>query len=331
MRVSLFPGALALFLAGVTVATAQTLPFATAPVESRSVQREQVVNAVIEAVNRATVSAQTGGRVVEINFDVDDYVPKGSVLLRLRDTDQRAAFDAATARFEEAESEFRRMQDLLERKLVAKSAFEKAESALRSTRAALEQAREQLDHTVVRAPYSGIVVERHIEPGEVANTGQPLMTGISLEKLRAVAEVPQAYVGIVRELGQARVILPHEGKSLEGVAINVSPYADPNSHTFRVRVDLPEGEHGVYPGMYAEVGFSIGEMTRLLVPGEAVAYRSEVTAVYVVDGRGGIAFRQIRVGRSLPDGTVEVLAGLSADERIALDPVAAAVYLKESR
>lgn len=330
MRASRFLGALALFLSG-TVVSAETLPFATASAEARTVQREQVVNAVIEAVNRATVSAETGGRVVEVNFDVDDYVPKGSVLLRLRDTDQRAAFDAAKARFDEAQSDFRRMQDLLERKLVSKSAFEKAESTLRSTRAAFEQAREQLDHTVVRAPYSGIVVERHIEPGEIANPGQPLMTGISLEKLRAVAEVPQVYIGTVRELGQARVILPREGKSLEGVSINVSPYADPKSHTFRVRVDLPDGEHGVYPGMYAEVGFPIGEVTRLLVPGQAVAYRSEVTAVYVVNGEGGIAFRQIRVGRTLPGGEVEVLAGLSEGEVVALDPVAAAVYLKERR
>ncbi len=323
-------GVLALTLSG-TVVSAQTLPFATAPAEARAVPREEVVNAVIEAVNHATVSAQTGGRVVEVNFDVDDYVPKGGVLLRLRDTEQRAAFEASRARFEEAESEFRRVQDLLERKLVAKAAFDKAEAALRSTRAAMEQAREQFDHTVVRAPYSGIVVERHIEPGEIANPGQPLMTGISLERLRAVAEVPQAYIGQVRELEQARVILSREGKSLEGSGLNVSPYADPKSHTFRVRVDLPEGEHGVYPGMYAEVGFPIGEVMRLLVPAQAVAYRSEVTAVYVIDEEGGISFRQIRTGRTLPAGEIEVLAGLSAGEVVALDPVAAAVYLKERR
>lgn len=319
-------------LAGVGTAVAESpLPFEVAAAESRTVVREAVVNGVIEAVQRATVSAQTSGRVVEVKFDVDDYVTKGDVLIRFRDTEQRSALKAAEARHAEAEAEFRRIKDIFEKQLVARSAFDRAEAAYKAARAGLEQAQEQLEHTVVRAPYSGIVVKRHIEVGELANPGQALITGLSLERLRAVADVPQAHIDTLRSLSRARVLVPDGAGSVEGSKLTISPYADSVSHTFKVRVDLPPGQHGVYPGMFAKVAFAVGEEVRLLVPAAAVVHRSEVTAVYVVGADNAVVLRQIRAGRTLPDGTVEVLAGLSAGERVALDPIRAGIHLKGKR
>jgi RND family efflux transporter, MFP subunit len=319
-------------LAGLGAAVAESnLPFAVATAESHTVVREAVVHAVIEAVQRATVSAQTSGRVIEVKFDIDDYVTKGDVLIRFRDTEQRAALRAAEARHAEAAAEFQRIRDIFEKQLVAKSAFDRAEAAFKAARAGLEQAQEQLEHTVVRAPYSGIVVKRHIEVGEVANPGQALMTGLSLEKLRAVADVPQAHIDTLRTLSRARVLVPDGAGSVEGSKLTISPYADTVSHTFKVRVDLPPGQHGVYPGMFAKVAFAVGEEVRLLVPAAAVVHRSEVTAVYVVGADNRVALRQIRAGRTLPDGHVEVLAGLAAGERVALDPIRAGIHLKGKR
>lgn len=308
-------------------AQASGLELAEARLET--VVQEEMVESVIEAVHRSTVSAQTAGRVLEILFDVDDFVPKGSVLLRIRDKEQRAALKAAEARLQEAQSEFTRIQDIFAKKLVAKSAFDKAEAALKAARAAHEQAEEQLERTVIRAPFSGIVVERHIEIGESANPGQPLMTGLSLERLRAVANVSQRHIETVRALAKARVILDSaEPQSVEGQAITISPYADPHTHTFKVRVDLPPGRHGVYPGSFAKVAFAVGERERLLIPAQAVVYRSEVSAAYVVDAQGSIAFRYLRLGNTLPDGRIEVLAGLSAGEQVALNPIEAGIRLK---
>ncbi|MGE0080687.1 MAG: efflux RND transporter periplasmic adaptor subunit [Thiohalomonadaceae bacterium] len=306
------------------------LPLDVEAVALAKVVQEHEFDALVEAVNQSTVSAQTSGRVVEINFDVDDFVEKGAVILRMRSAEQRAGVAAAEARAREAQAEFNRVKDLVEKQLLPRAAYDKAEAALKSANAALAQAREGLGYTVVRAPYSGFVVERHIEVGETANPGQPLMTGISLDALRATASVPQAHIATVRALARARVILPN-GESIEGKSITISPYADPQTHTFKVRVDLPEGEQkGVYPGMFAKVAFATGEAQALLVPVQAVVHRSEVTAVYVVDADGKVRFRQIRTGARHGD-RVEVLAGLTAGERVALDPIRAGVVLKEQR
>ncbi len=294
--------------------------------------REQIVDAVIEAVNQTTVSAQTSGRVETVNVDVDDYVEKGAVLLSIRDNDQRAALKAATAAASEARANFERVRDLLKKKLVSKSDYDKAESATKSAAAAQEQAQEQLDNTKVRAPYSGIVVKRLIQPGETVNPGTPLMTGISLEKLRAIASVPQNRINHVRKLSSARVIIDEEdgSRSINGDKITFTPYADAATHTFKVRVDLPPGSHGLYPGVYTKVAFATGEQHWLVVPQASVVQRSEVTGIYVVSD-GLVGFRHIRTGQKFADGSVAVLAGLDNGEQVAVDPIKAGVLLKQQR
>ncbi|VAX13091.1 hypothetical protein MNBD_GAMMA24-1898 [hydrothermal vent metagenome] len=300
----------------------------------QQVVEERTLDAVIEAVNKATVSAQTSGRVTKIYFDVDDVVHKGDVLLRLRDRDQRARFNAARARHVEAEAEYRRVKEIHAKKLVARSLLDKAEARLKSAKAEMDQAQESLENTVVRAPYSGIVVKRYIEVGETARVGQPLFTGLSLESLRASVNLPQDLINVVRKLKRARVISGSEfeqgqAQSVVAKSMIISPYADPVSHTFLLRVNLPPGQHGMYPGMAVKVAFVTREVKKLLVPIRAVTHRSEVSAVYVMDKDGQISMRQVRLGRVVNNDQIEILAGLDEGERIAIDPLAATVRLKE--
>ncbi|MFP4160571.1 MAG: efflux RND transporter periplasmic adaptor subunit [Ectothiorhodospira sp.] len=310
----------------------------------RVLPMEQVLNGQVEAVNQATVSAQTSGRVTEVLYDVDDYVESGDLLLRLRDTEQQArleqaegALREARARFEEARAEYLRVMGIFERQLISRSEMDRATAALESSqarlesaRAALEEAREQLEYTRVRAPYAGIVTERHVEEGETVNPGQPLMSGLSLETLRVVAQVPQRLINDVRAHEQARILL-QDGRSLEAAALTFFPYADPRSATFRVRVRLPEEVPGLFPGMLVKVAFRVDEAQYLVVPASAVVQRSELSAVYVVEEDGEIRLRQVRPGRRMNGGDVEILAGLEPGERVALDPVAAGLALKEQR
>jgi RND family efflux transporter MFP subunit len=308
-------------------------PTDLATAEVRYVQRpqERVLDAVIEAVKQATMSAQTSGRVIVINYDVDDYVEKGAILLRFRDKEQRARYDAAQANFEEAQSDYQRTTELFEKKLVAKAMLDKAEARLKATRAERDRAKENLEHTRVRAPYSGIVVQRHIEVGETAAVGQQLFTGLSLESLRATVNVPQDIINTIRSKQQSRVIIERDtDKSVPAESLTISPYADPVTHTFTVRVNLPAGDHQIYPGMFVKVAFVLDEIQQLVVPVSAVSQRSEVSAVYVVDEEQRVHYRQVRVGR-LQGNEVVLLAGVKEGERVALDPIKAVVRYKDQQ
>lgn len=335
----------ALALAGLgTAGGVAAVPFETVAAEYRVTVHEQVLDGRVEAVHQATVSAQTSGRIVELMYDVDDFVEAGAEIARLRDTEQRArlnqaaaALREAQARFNEAQTEYERIRGIFERQLVSRSEMDRATAArdsararLESARAAVAEAEEQLEYTRVRAPYPGIVTERFVEVGESVSPGQPLMSGISLEFLRVSTEVPQRHIQSVRDLARARVM--HDGRiSVEADGLTFFPYADPVTNTFRVRVQLPPQTPGLFPGMFVKVAFAVGERERLVIPDSAVVYRGEMTGVYVVDADDRVSLRQVRVGRVQDDDLIEVLAGLDAGEQVALDPIHATLHLKEQR
>ena len=333
-----FIGAAGLVLAA-CVARAADLPFPVTNVELEEAPLERMLDGTVEAVNRATMSAQTAGRIAEVFYDVDDYVEAGSPIVRFSDVEQQAALDQAEAALVEAQArsgqandDFSRVSGLFESGSASQREYDQALAArdtaaarVTAARSAVETARQQAEYTLVRAPYAGIVTERHVEPGEAVGVGQPLMGGLSLEALRVVVDLPQQTARQVREHRSA-FVLTDEGR-IESTGVTIFPYADSASNTFRVRLELPEGQFGLYPGMFVKAAFVVGTSQRLLVPTMALLRRSEVTGVYVVDDAGHVRMRQVRVGGKFGDRT-EVLAGLREGERIAEDPVRAGIYVK---
>ena len=313
--------------------------FETLEVAVEASPRERAWDGVVEAVNQATLSAQTAGRVLELPFDVNDYVEAGQVVVRFTDVEQvsasrraSAALNAAQAEAAEAELSYRRTEELVGKQLLARAALDQARARRDAARAALEAARagvseagEQVDYTVIKAPYSGILTERLVEVGESVRPGQPLVSGLSLDQLRVNVEVPQSDIAAIREHGAAAVLLP-DGRRVEASGVVIFPYADPKTHSFRIRVELPKANTGLQPGMTVKTAFKTGEARRILIPASALVSRSEVTAVYEVDPANRVSLRQVRVGHRLGD-RIEVLAGLSAGDRIAADPLAALAHL----
>ncbi len=324
------------------VCVAQALAATAVPTVSVAYEvapRERVWDGRVEAVNQATVSAQTSGRIAALPFDVNDFVEAGAVIMRFTDTEQRAALTRAEAvleesqaRYVQAEQEFERVSNMFANETVSQARFDQAkanrdaaQARLNSARGGVATAQEQLEYTVVRAPYSGIVAERHVELGELVSPGQPLITGLSLQSLRVNVDVPQSMFRAVHTIGKAFVYIGDE--RIEGEDLTFFPVADMAANTFRVRVDLPDGSATLYPGMFVKVGFVVGETQRLLIPSSAVVRRSELSAVYVVTG-DRVALRQVRLGRRYGD-SIEVLAGLVEGETVATDPVKAGIFLKE--
>ncbi len=315
----------------------------SAAVEVREIDLAYSAEAVIEAVRQSTVSAQIAGRIVDLRFDVGDIVKKGEVIVRIDERAASQAVAASEAQVREAEAAARnarvtleRSRQLLAQKFISQAALDKAEADSKQAQARLSamlagagQAATERSFATVIAPYSGVVSARHVELGEMAVPGKPLMTGFDPSTLRAVANVPQAQVAAIQASGKARVEVPSLGRWIEVRQLTVMPAADPRTHTTRVRLELPEDARGVYPGVFARAYFTTGRAPRLLVPREAVFQRSELTGVYVIDDKGAPRLRQVRLGTAGDERSVEVLAGLKPGERVALEPVKAGMLPAE--
>lgn len=306
--------------------------------------REQVWDGVVEAVHQVTITAQTNARVVELPYDVNDVVAKGAVLVRFSDVEQKSARNAAQAQiasaqatYKDAQASYERIAAVYAKGFVSTAQMDQQRAARDAARAALEAARaqlgavgQQLDYTVLRAPFAGIITRRFVHVGEAVQAGppspQPLIQLQALNDLRVNVQVPQSAVDAIRTFHTADVLPAGEhGRRITATAVEVFPYADPDSHTFNVRLPLPAGAQGLYPGMTVKVAFATGEAKRLLVPASTLVQRGELVAVYVI-GEHGVTLRQVRTGSREGD-QVEVLAGLDDGERVATDPQAAMAYL----
>ena len=346
----------------------------------------QMLDGQIEAVNKSTVSSQTGGVISKLPYDVGDYVEQGTLIARISSENQKsglqqaqasvsearamissasaavvqteAAIREANAMYTAARAEFNRVKGLFNKQVLPRAQYDQSEAAMKSSLARVESAKanqraakartnaaksmlsaaqavlskagDQLSYTEVVAPYSGIVTERLVELGEVVNAGSPIMTGISLEEIRAVTYIPQRLILAVRKYNSARVYINDDMTGIPVKKLTIFPYADASTNAFKVRASLESASLGLFPGVYVKLGFNVGSEKRLVVPASSIAYRSEVTGVYVVE-ENKLTLRQVKVGRQTPDGKVRILAGLDSGEIVAIDPVHAAVLLKTNQ
>jgi RND family efflux transporter MFP subunit len=296
---------------------------------------------VVQAVRQTVVAAQVAGAVVSLDLKAGDAVKAGQVLLRLdaRAAEQTAAAGAAQvlaarAAQEAATREFERQKLLFQQNYISQAALDRAEAQYKTSQAeaaaqlaSAGAARTQSGFYIVKAPYDGVVSEVSVVLGDMAMPGRPLLSVYDPAALRVSAPVPQTAARGLKPGSMPQLELPGVTPGrIAPVKVQLLPTVDPATHTLELRLDLPANVAGAAPGMFARVwlpGAGSAGSARLYVPSQAVVRRAEMTAVYVLDAGGRPLLRQVRLGRADAD-TVEVLAGVSAGEQVALDPQAAA-------
>ncbi len=320
---------------------------ATAVAEFREVDVTYPAEGVVEAVRQAVVAARVPGRIVELKVDAGDRVKAGQVIARIDEREAGQAVAEARAQVARAEADlanaranYERTQKLVAEKFMSAATLDKAradyraaEAQLAAARAGAEQATTSRDYASVTAPFAGLVATRHAQAGEMAQPGLPIVTLYDPSEMRvvAVASVPQATAAELRgKVLAAYAELPTLERTVRAKAVTVLPSADARTLTTTVRLDLPEPIPGAVPGTFARAQFTIGRAKRLVVPAQSVVQRSEVAGAYVVTDSGAVQLRQLRLGERSGD-QVEVLAGLAAGERVAVDPAAALARLKAAR
>ncbi|MDX2217407.1 MAG: efflux RND transporter periplasmic adaptor subunit [Burkholderiales bacterium] len=297
----------------------------------------------LQAVRQSTLSAQATGRISQLSVKAGDRVRAGQVLATIDDRMTQAGVSQAQAQVAQADAQlanaraqYERTRDLLAQGFVSKSALDVAQAQYKSAQAGANgavagQAQTQVaqGHTRLTAPFDGWVLSTQAEAGDLAMPGTPVLTVYAPQPLRAVVHVPASRQGLANKAPSVEVKLP-DGRWVVPAARTSLPAADPVSQTVEWRLDLAAADAaGLVPGQQVQVRFSGTQAQRLTVPAQAVLRRGELTAVYVAregDGKPGnpaFVLRALRLGQNQGAVGIEVLSGLSGQERVALDPVRA--------
>lgn len=309
-------------------------PLSVREIRPRPVALTFPADGVVEAVQQAVVAAQVPGRIIEVRADAGGAVKKGEVLMRIDAREAAESAAAAEAQYLNAKANYERTRNLVQQKFMSRAALDKAKAEFDAAAANRGAAGAARSHATILAPISGVVARRHAELGEMAVPGKPLFTLFAPGGLRVTASVPQYRLREIRGARTAKIEFPELGRRVDASSLSLLPMADAGTHVVEARAglpDRPEATAGLAPGMFARVHFVVGEAVKLTVPATAVVRRGEVAAVYVQAPDGRLGLRQLRLGETVGDGEIEVLAGLSAGEKVAVDPVKAAISLKAGK
>lgn len=288
-----------------------------APVE-RSEAGLGSVPAVVQARQRATLAARIPASVVELPFREGEHVPAGALVVRLDDGALRSAVAAATASAQAADTDLRRLQNLLQRGAATQRELDDASSRAAGAQAALSGAKDSLAYAALRAPFAGTLAARRVNLGDVVAPGAPLVEIEGQGGLELRATVEADLVGALRTGMRLEADVDGQAQPVEATLRAIADAGDPATHRFEVRADIPAAA-GLRSGLFARLRVpKPGAPSALYVPKSAIFARGGLAGAFVA-AEGRARLRWLALGAPVGE-RVEVRAGLEAGESVVVDP-----------
>jgi RND family efflux transporter MFP subunit len=326
-----------------TAGTVQTMQARVVESQEQTVPVSLRSTGTLHARGTAVVSAQVMGRIQQVLVREGDNVRAGQTLVMLDDSALRAQVEQAQAGVEAAQSAqvaaqtnaalalstLDRYKQLESQKSVSAQEMDEVSRRSEAAAANLEAVRAQSDaaraqergtrammsYTRLVAPFAGVITARMADPGTMAAPGVPLLQVDQAGALQLYATVDESAIAAIHKGMKTPIAIDGDSLSkIAGVVAEIVPVADPSSHSFLVKIDLPSSSL-LRAGMYGTAEFANGARKAILIPRSAVVLRGSLSCVYVLDGQGIAQLRYLTLGAA-QGSLIEVLSGVSAGEKL---------------
>lgn len=284
--------------------------------------------ASVVAGQQAQIASRLMGYIREMNVQEGQVVAAGQRLFTVDPTDiqgqmnmARAGVAQSEAALADAKTDYERFGNLYKEEAIPKMQWDKirlqyqvSQQQAAAARAAFDTAAAQMKYATVQAPFAGVITQKMANAGDLAAPGRPVLV---LENPASL----QVQTGVARDVFSqlklgSPVSIEADGRASDvvGKVTHLVPAADPVTHSYLVKIDLPEG-HGLRSGNFVRVAFPLGSREGIRVPVGALLERAGITGVFVVDAQGIAHYRMVRAGAAT-GGNVEIQAGLNPGERV---------------
>lgn len=301
---------------------------------SEDTQSEILASGVIEAAQTANISTRVMGRITNIFVKTGDRVNKGQLLVSVWDEDIKARRGQADAMIAEAEAsyataqkDYDRFNNLYKQQSATAKELDNVTLQFNSAKARVVAAKQMrsevnanLSYSSLVAPFSGVVTQKLVEVGSIANPGMPILTIEQDETFQVSASVAESDINNIHLGDVANIQIKSTGTSFDGKIIQIHPSSQFTGGQYIVKISIPEKtKKDIYAGMFAGVSIHVkdapqGKNDVVLVPLSAIINRDELTGIYTVSVNNTALLRWIRLGKTYGD-KVEVISGLSKNEK----------------
>lgn len=288
----------------------------------------------ITAKQTANISTRMMGYINKIYVKPGDKVASGQLLVSISSDDilakkaqVQAMITEAEAAAKNAQRDYERFKTLRNQNSVSDKELENVALQNTSMNAKVQMARQQmnevnamLSYTNIRAPFSGVVTQKMVDEGSMANPGMPILTIEQNGELQVIASIPENYIQYVKVSDVAKMELKSLGITIDGKVSELSPSAfrTGGQYSMKLAIDTKDKEN-IRPGMYVNILIpnKTGEniTSKIMLDKSSIVYRDQLTGVYVIDDQCQANLRWIRLGKTIGN-QVEVLSGLSQNDKI---------------
>jgi len=286
----------------------------------------------IQASNSANLSTRMMGFVNKIYVNVGDKVNKGQLLLSVNNTDlqaKRAQVNAgiteATAAFTNAEKDYARFKNLFDQNSASQKEFDDMTAHYEMSKARLEGANQmkneidaQFTYANIRAPFDGVVTNKFIEAGDMANPGMTLIAVESPKQFDVTAMVAESDISKIISNSKVDVLVKSMNQSIKGIVTEISSSAKNTGGQYLVKIALDKTDVNILSGMFATIQFPVEKTVKtssmIVIPTSSIVANGSLKGVYTVSEQNTAILRWLRIGKTYGD-KVEILSGLNAKEQ----------------
>ncbi|MCI1778420.1 MAG: efflux RND transporter periplasmic adaptor subunit [Bacteroidales bacterium] len=284
--------------------------------KSAAIRNDNYIGTV-KALTSTSISFLVPGTVNSVKVAEGEYVKKGQILAELDSTTLKSAREAAASALARAKDAYKRYEMLHNNGSLADIKWEEVKNALAQAASAYKIAKRNLNNTVLKAPSDGYISKRDLEPGETAIPGSLVMTLVDISRVYIEFSVPEKEISSIRKGAELTASVgalddfPIYGKVTEkGVVANLF------SHTYTVKMEIPNKGFKLMPGMICNVNLSGKEGDEnITIPNKAIQVNRNGNKFVWVDENGRAAIRQITIG-GFAKGEIIVKSGLAPGDKI---------------
>lgn len=285
----------------------------------QSSRSELIFNGSIKEKSLNTLSFRVGGPLVKLDVQSGDFVNKGQVLGRIDKRDYQTQLQTRKAQFEQVEGEYERYQELHKKNKIPDNSYEKVESGYLMAKAALDNAKYQLEDTELKAPFSGYIHEKMSENFQTVGPGQPILSIIDKSALEVQISVPENQISNINREGLSFINIRNANISRMPIQlINISNKTGKDG-LYKVKYRI-EGEacQSILPGMSAEVFVQSSERNQQTkISSSAIFNKTKHNYVWLYDAKSKtIQQQKVKIKGFASDGKIEVVEGLKEGDAI---------------
>ncbi|WP_163338382.1 efflux RND transporter periplasmic adaptor subunit [Desulfopila sp. IMCC35008] len=270
----------------------------------------------IEPVNRVEIAAKVSGSIIDLPVVLGSEIEKGELLVEISAGEIDAQLQQSKAQLDQARRNLDRERKLLSQKAATRESVRALQEGVEIAEAAYTEALTFQQYTSIKAPINGRVTRKHVNKGDLATPGKPLLNIEDNKHLQVITDIPERYIFQIKQGDKLQVEVPSAEMTITGSVAEVAPNADPQTRTAPIKLDI-EADEKLYGGQFVRVALNTKEVQTLTIPQSALVPIGQMERVFVVE-EDIAKLRLVRSGEIYGD-SIEILSGLKEGERVVIE------------